>query len=1484
MSNDLNHHWESSSDLGGNDHDYDMHHHEDDDDEHSESNWIHEQDHDIDNSSDLEHNHEDDHDSDEFDGIIERDDDDEGEEHEYFGPGMSSRDFMNTLRQHMRDNQHREDGHEVQDENGRMNLSEVLPELLSMMGSAGGSGLRNRSDASSRHSRIAKLVENVENAEVDPYFAMESIIELSENLLMVNQIIIERIFPMDKLLTALINILDSNKLKDEMELQLQCCRCVYNIFEVHPESISHAVDRDIIMCLQGKLMEINYIDLAEQVLETLELLSRICGRDILQNGNLAAYIQYFDFFTIHAQRKSIAIVANACAHVHKSDFETIESLFVALKPIFLNCTDQTINDRILSILYGTCGGLKDKTMLESIFTFDITQHLIELISSTDTASDGRLKCLDILAFIVGASSEISSTIIQSSDLASMLKQCLYQYSKNSNASIHETIMFVPKNLLNSISRFIALLFPAEDEQILTISKDDTESVSEEILNILKNDEKVSDLLTKLIPLLSEIFVNTVDFNTRRNVLIGLTRICNRMNNTVATNSATYLVKLLGSSLAQCKSALERESNNPFQLGVLLIGLLQLVKVLEKKFAPVFASPFQREGIYETMKFINQDVLRLQEKGQSKTHQEPVFDVDDEDIEDIREDADKDADDDSDDDMDNEYLDDMDIPKEVPPKKLKFRFLNQLESDTMLDSIVESTELILSLVDSTGDVNNGDLATLKAKVEKIRSMPVGPDSEGGMDRCIMAIKECVLGEGTPLSAFEVISSGLPEVLAEKFGNLDKESSIELYGAARSAFCSIELATEFVSILQSAVTRSESFAIVDSGIQGENSGMESLGKQIKLHLQYDGDDKLFTPLSTVVVSIHCIASFKVLETFIKDRAAKAKLFSWMLPSSDNEAPEDSKKNSAKDAKLIANSVLKFSYEGESIDAKDTIFGAIFKILKDKGGKEVKDMWDDVQTIYFSMIDVSSDNTDGNEVHEDAEEDKDYDMEAEDSDLSLDNIYPVDRLTVEEPNGPCENILKFMKAFKEAYPIGDNYVNSKLSAKLTRQLDEPLVVAGGVLPEWTQRLTRDYPFLFPFDTRIFFLRCTSFGYGRFIQLWKERMSVDKQLSSDDPLLQLGRVSRSKILIGRNDILLAALRILDDYSKSATILEFQYVDEEGTGLGPTLEFYSLVSKEFAQKKLNMWRTPEYYEETDYVTGSLFPKPICSIDGDKTKVLELFDRLGIFLARSLLDNRLVDFRFNTAFFQLAHQLVQGKPLTFNSIYEPCTLIGTIDKQLAQSLRYVFVSRREQDKLEEMCLTFVLPGTNIELIDNGARISVDESNVEDYIQLVISHIIGQGITEQIQSFITGFSKVFPYSNLLIFTPSELVDMFGRVEEDWSTETLYSCIDANHGYSMDSVTVHNLISIMTEFSSEERHSFLQFISGSPKLPLGGFKALKPRLTVVLKHAEAGSTPDEYLPSVMTCANYLKLPKYSSKEVMRQRIVQAMNEGAGAFLLS
>ena len=84
--------------------------------------------------------------------------------------------------------------------------------------------------------------------------------------------------------------------------------------------------------------------------------------------------------------------------------------------------------------------------------------------------------------------------------------------------------------------------------------------------------------------------------------------------------------------------------------------------------------------------------------------------------------------------------------------------------------------------------------------------------------------------------------------------------------------------------------------------------------------------------------------------------------------------------------------------------------------------------------------------------------------------------------------------------------------------------------------------------------------------------------------------------------------------------------------------------------------------------------------------------------------------------------------------------------------------------------------------------------------------------------------------------------------------------------------------------EERRDFLQFTTGSPRLPIGGWQAMRPVFTVVRKQCEPPLGADDYLPSVMTCANYLKLPDYSSKQVLQQRLLKSMREGKNCFLLS
>lgn len=373
---------------------------------------------------------------------------------------------------------------------------------------------------------------------------------------------------------------------------------------------------------------------------------------------------------------------------------------------------------------------------------------------------------------------------------------------------------------------------------------------------------------------------------------------------------------------------------------------------------------------------------------------------------------------------------------------------------------------------------------------------------------------------------------------------------------------------------------------------------------------------------------------------------------------------------------------------------------------------------------------------------------------------------------------------------------FVNTKLTAKLNRQLEEPLIVASNCLPSWSEDLARLYPFLFPFETRHLFLQSTSFGYSRSMTRWQNAQPAADSRRHRDERPFLGRLQRQKVRISRTRILESAIKVMELYGSSPSILEVEYFEEAGTGLGPTLEFYSTVSKEFAKKKIKLWRENESASGDEYAFGTrgLFPAPMSgeqSATENGKRVLHLFRMLGKFVARSMLDSRIIDVSFNPTFFRVG----DGDATITPSL----GAVASVDKDLANSLKHLMQcakAKREIDQdsrltplqkvqaanqirikdvaVEDLGLDFTLPGhPSIELQPNGANIDVTIDNVELYVNKVIDFTLRSGVQRQVEAFRAGFSQVFPYSALRAFTPDELVMLFGRSEEDWSLESKYS---------------------------------------------------------------------------------------------------------------
>ncbi|XP_051130279.1 E3 ubiquitin-protein ligase UPL4 isoform X2 [Andrographis paniculata] len=476
---------------------------------------------------------------------------------------------------------------------------------------------------------------------------------------------------------------------------------------------------------------------------------------------------------------------------------------------------------------------------------------------------------------------------------------------------------------------------------------------------------------------------------------------------------------------------------------------------------------------------------------------------------------------------------------------------------------------------------------------------------------------------------------------------------------------------------------------------------------------------------------------------------------------------------------------------------------------------------------------------------------------------------------------------------------FVNKKLTEKLEQQMRVPMVVSVGAMPAWCTQLMAWCPFLFSFEAR-----CKYFHLAALGQLQNQTNAASHSNSGgSNGRHHQNNTPRRKILVHRDKILESAVQMVQVSSRQS--VEVEYNEEVGTGLGPTLEFYTLVCREFQKRNLCMWRDNSLSlngtavseaEDLGLVsTVELFPRPWSpllntSSSPEYSEVIKRFTLLGQVVAKALQDGRVLDLPFSRAFYKL----ILEKVLT---LYDIQSFDPAFGKALSEF--QAVVERKEylrslcgsdnldvclrNTKIEDLCLDFTLPGyPDYALISEFDSKMVNLSNLDEYVALMVDAMTNSGIAKQVEAFKSGFDKVFPIRHLKVFTEEELERLLCGEHVLLNSDKLLDHIKFDHGYTISSPPIINLLAILKEFDPAKQRAFLQFVTGSPRLPAGGLASLNPKLTIVRKHCSNGIDVD--LPSVMTCANYLKLPPYSSKDIMEEKLMYAITEGQGSFHLS
>ncbi|CAI4228739.1 unnamed protein product [Auanema sp. JU1783] len=448
-----------------------------------------------------------------------------------------------------------------------------------------------------------------------------------------------------------------------------------------------------------------------------------------------------------------------------------------------------------------------------------------------------------------------------------------------------------------------------------------------------------------------------------------------------------------------------------------------------------------------------------------------------------------------------------------------------------------------------------------------------------------------------------------------------------------------------------------------------------------------------------------------------------------------------------------------------------------------------------------------------------------------------------------------------------------SAKLSAKLQRQLSDFISVATQQLPCWTTDLVKVVPFLFPFSLRRSLLYCTAFGRERAL------MHLVSQTEGAQGEGEAGRstprLERRKITVKRDDILKSAETALANNASARAMLEVSFENEAGSGFGPTLEFYSIVSKEIQNSVHKLWHGATQIEEMEggekveySVSGhGLYPSACSHSHRRESGRIKKFETLGRLMGQALVDCRMLDLPLSPVFLNW---------LVEDPIQMGLQEMEILDPNMYNSLRQLTLCKNED--FEHLEQYFTMPGNeSFELMKNGRNAAVSNDNVHKFVKLVSWWRLAEGVWREMEAVKRGFSQVIDPSHLNLFMPEELDQLFcgcsDSSEKVWNELIIAQSIKPDHGYTHDSEQIRWLVTMLASFDHSDQRRFVQFVTGSPRLPIGGFRALNPPLTVVRKTATYGSGDDE-LPSAMTCYNYLKIPAYSSYEIFRERFSVAL----------
>ncbi|KAM4577178.1 ubiquitin-protein ligase E3B [Odontesthes bonariensis] len=345
--------------------------------------------------------------------------------------------------------------------------------------------------------------------------------------------------------------------------------------------------------------------------------------------------------------------------------------------------------------------------------------------------------------------------------------------------------------------------------------------------------------------------------------------------------------------------------------------------------------------------------------------------------------------------------------------------------------------------------------------------------------------------------------------------------------------------------------------------------------------------------------------------------------------------------------------------------------------------------------------------------------------------------------------------------------------------------------------------------------------------------------------------------------------------------------VDEAGIDQdGVFKEFLEEIIKKVFNPALNLFKTTSGNER-------LYPSPTSYIHENH---LQLFEFVGKMLGKAVYEGIVVDVPF--ASFFLSQVLGHHHSTFYSSIDELPSLDSEFYKNLTSIKRYDgdvgdlgLTLSYDEDVMGQLVCHELIPG--------GKTMPVINENKISYIHLMAHFRMHTQIKEQTSAFIRGFRSIINPEWLHMFSTPEVQRLVSGDNAEIDLDDLKKHTVYYGGFHSSHRVIIWLWDILSsDFNAEERAMFLKFVTSCSRPPLLGFAYLKPPFSIrcveVSDDQDTGDTlgsvlrgfftirkkePGGRLPTSSTCFNLLKLPNYSKKSILRDKLRYAISMNTG-----